>query len=300
MNKIAIWIDAFRLRTLPLALSSTFVGSFLAVPEGKFKTPVLLFSALTTTFLQILSNLANDYGDSKNGVDNENRVGPERTVQSGRISLAGMKKLVITFIILSLISGLLLIYFGLTKLPFLYSLLFLIIGISAIVAAVKYTVGRNPYGYSGFGDPFVFLFFGLVGVCGTYYLHTNEFNVWTLLPAAAIGLLSTGVLNLNNMRDIENDSLSGKRTLVVRLGQKNAKVYHTSLIVMAVLISLLYTLIFWESYYQLLFLLTLPFLFLNIKTVLGNKIPTELNIELKKLALTTFAFSLSFGVGLIL
>ncbi len=300
MNKIAIWIDAFRLRTLPLALSSTFVGSFLAVPEGKFKAPVLLFSALTTTFLQILSNLANDYGDSKNGVDNENRVGPQRTVQSGKISLAGMKKLVIAFIILSLVSGLLLIYFGLTKLPFLYSLLFLIIGISAIVAAVKYTVGKNPYGYSGFGDPFVFLFFGLVGVCGTYYLHTNEFNIWTLLPAAAIGLLSTGVLNLNNMRDIENDSLSGKKTMVVRLGEKNAKIYHTSLIVLAVLISLLYTLIFWESYYQLLFLLTLPFLFLNIKTVLGNKIPTELNIELKKLALTTFAFSLSFGVGLIL
>lgn len=300
MSKIAVWINAFRLRTLPLALSSTFVGSFLAVPEGKFKWQVLFFSALTTTFLQILSNLANDYGDSKNGVDNDCRVGPVRAVQSGKISLAGMKRLVIAFIVLSLASGLILIYYGLTNLPFVYPILFLAVGISAIIAAVKYTVGKNPYGYSGFGDPLVFLFFGLVGVCGTYYLHTNYFNAWTLLPAGAIGLLSTGVINLNNMRDIENDSLCGKRTLVVRMGQKNAKIYHTLLIIFAILISLLYTLIFWESIYQLLFLLTLPFLFLNIKTVLGNKVPMELNVELKKLALTTFAFSLSFGIGLIL
>ncbi len=300
MNSLAVWIHAFRLRTLPLALSSTFVGSFLAVPEGKFKWQVLLYAALTTVFLQILSNLANDYGDSKSGVDNKNRVGPMRAVQSGKISLAGMKKLVIAFIVLSFISGVLLIYHGLSEVPIFFSVVFLAIGLSAIWAAVKYTVGKKPYGYAGFGDPFVFLFFGLVGVCGTYYLHTNTFNVWTLLPAGAIGLLSTGVLNLNNMRDIENDTNSGKKTLVVRMGQKNAKAYHTSLIILAVLISMAYTLIFWESFYQLLFLLTLPFLFLNIKTVLGNHAPMELNAELKKLALTTFAFSITFGVGLIL
>ncbi len=300
MNKVSTWVQAFRLRTLPLAVSSTLVGSFLAIPAGRFKWQVFVLSVLTTVFLQILSNLANDYGDSKNGVDNEDRVGPKRMVQSGRVSLPGMKRMVLIFVALSLISGILLIYYGLARLPFLYPLLFLVLGLLAIGAAIKYTVGKNPYGYSGLGDVFVFIFFGVVGVCGTYYLHTNEFNFWVLLPASAIGFLSSGVLNLNNMRDIENDAKSGKKTLVVRMGFNAARWYHLSLILLALLSTLIYSFIFWESVYQLMYLLTLPFLFLNVKSVFQNKIHAELNPELKRLALITFAFSLSFGLGLIL
>ena len=147
MNKTITWIQAFRLRTLPLAVSSTLVGSFLAIPAGRFKWQVFVLSVLTTVFLQILSNLANDYGDSKNGVDNEKRVGPKRTVQSGKISLSGMKRMVIIFAAISLISGILLIYYGLAHLPFFYPLLFFVLGLLAIGAAIKYTVGKKPYGY---------------------------------------------------------------------------------------------------------------------------------------------------------
>lgn len=300
MNKTLAFIHAFRLRTLPLAVSSTLTGSFLAVPDGKFRWEVFILSILTTIFLQVLSNLANDYGDSKSGVDNKNRVGPERAVQSGKISLKEMKTMVFLFVTLSLISGILLIIFGLNSLPFSTTLLFLFLGLAAIGAAIKYTVGKNPYGYSGLGDLFVFVFFGIVGVYGTYYLHTNEFNNWILLPAAAIGFFSVGVLNLNNMRDIDNDAKSGKKTLVVRMGFGTAKWYHLFLLLLAILMGLVYNLIFWETMYQLLFLITLPFLFMNIKTVFTNKNHIDLNTELKKLALTTFAFSLTFGLGLIL
>ncbi|WP_346864469.1 1,4-dihydroxy-2-naphthoate polyprenyltransferase [uncultured Draconibacterium sp.] len=297
---IKIWLHAFRLRTLPLALSSTFLGSFIAFSHDKFSWEVGVFAILTTLFLQILSNLANDYGDARKGTDNEERIGPQRVTQSGMVTMKAIKQMIAVFVTLSLISGLALMYFGLKQLPFYIAVLFFVLGISAIYAAVKYTMGKNPYGYIGLGDVFVFIYFGLVGVCGTYFLHTGTVDPWIILPASTIGLLSSGVLNLNNLRDIENDSKCGKKTLVVRIGSKSAKFYHLTLVLFAVIFSVVYTLISYKSFWQFLFVLTLPFLFSNVKTVLQNKVPVELDPELKKLALTTCAFAIAFGVGLVL
>lgn len=298
-ERIKIWLQAFRLRTLPLALSSTFVGSFLAYAHEEYRWDVFLLAISTTLFLQILSNLANDYGDAVKGTDKE-RIGPERVTQSGKVSRKAIKKMIVVFVILSLISGSTLILVGLDHLPIRNVIIFFVLGFSAIFAAVKYTVGRKPYGYVGLGDIFVYLYFGLIGVCGTFYLHAGYLNPWIVLPASSIGLFSSGVLNLNNLRDVNNDAKNGKRTLVVRIGVKAAKIYHLVIVVFAVVLSIVYTFIFFTSPVQLLFLLTLPFLWNDIKTVMNNTVPIELNSELKKLALTTFAFSITFGLGLVL
>jgi len=297
--KFKTWIHAFRLRTLPLALSSVALGCFVAYNDGGFSWEVSFLAVLTTLFLQILSNLANDYGDSKHGVDSMERVGPERAVQSGKILPKSMKKVVIMFMGLSLISGLWLIYEGTKGIPFLYVLLFLFLGLGAIAAAVKYTIGKSPYGYSGYGDLFVFLFFGLTGVIGTYFLNTQQFNWEVLLPATAVGFLSAGVLNLNNMRDRVNDKQAGKNTLVVIMGIEKARWYHFSLLAGSVIAGITYMLINYHSPFQMLFLLTIPLLWINVVVVFKNKIPEELDPYLKKLAIASLLFSLSFGIGLL-
>jgi 1,4-dihydroxy-2-naphthoate polyprenyltransferase len=298
--KAKIWIKAFRLRTLPLALSSVALGCFIAYDDGGLNWKISLLAVLTTLFLQILSNLANDYGDSMHGVDSINRVGPLRSVQSGLIKPAEMKRMVMVFIFMSLVSGLWLIYEGTKDIPVFYVLIFVFAGLAAIIAAVKYTIGKKPYGYQGFGDLFVFLFFGLAGVIGTYFLNTNSFKWELLLPATAIGFLSAGVLNLNNMRDRVNDQLSGKNTLVVILGIEKAKWYHFSLILGSVIAGLAYMLLNYHSPFQMLFLLTLPLLWINVVVVFNNKAPEKLDPYLKKLALASLIFTITFGVGLII
>lgn len=300
MNKLLVWIEAFRLRTLPLALSSAVLGSFLAYADGQFNKTVFILAISTSVLLQILSNLANDFGDSMHGIDNKNRLGPVRTVQSGKISKAEMKILIFVFVILSFISGGLLIFNGLKSTNTGLIILFFILGIASIAAAIKYTVGKNPYGYTGFGDLFVFIFFGLIGVCGTYFLHTNQFHLIQLLPAASIGFLSAGVLNLNNMRDIENDAASGKRTLVVRIGSGNAKLYHTALIILSLVLSVIYVVETWQSVYQLMFLLSVFPLGFHLYEVFKNHVPQKLNNQLKVLALTTFFFSVTYSLGIFL
>jgi 1,4-dihydroxy-2-naphthoate octaprenyltransferase len=300
MMNIHIWIKAFRLRTLPLALSSAILGSFLAYAQGMFRWQILALATLTTLFLQILSNLANDYGDAMHGTDNEGRIGPQRITQSGLVTRSQMRTMIVVFVILALISGSWLIFSGLQNLRWTTTLVFFILGLSAIVAAVTYTIGKNPYGYIGLGDVFVFLFFGIIGVTGTFYLHTNHFDPWVLLPASAVGLLSSGVLNLNNMRDIENDTRSGKHTLVVYMGSHAAKIYHLVLVALSVLLSLVYTIVQFHSFYQFLFVLTCPLFAMNVIVVMKNTDPRELNLELKKLALATFTFALTFGIGLVI
>ena len=295
-----IWIKAFRLRTLPLSLSATILGSFLGYAENRFKWGVFVFGTLTTLFLQILSNLANDYGDARKGTDNEKRLGPLRVTQTGLVTPSRMQAMIVIFVVLSLVSGSLLIWFGLRGGDFLLYSIFFLLGFSAIFAAIKYTIGRKPYGYVGFGDIMVFIYFGILGVAGTYFLHTQSFHLSILLPASSIGLLSVGVLNLNNMRDHENDAVNGKNTLVVRMGVPWAKVYHVILLFTAFLLGLAFTIIHFESYYQLFFLLPLPLLASDIKKVITNTVPVELNAELKKLAVATLLFSLSFGLGLVL
>lgn len=299
-NKIRIWIKAFRLRTLPLALSNAVMGSFLAAAEGGFRWEVFLLSILTITFLQILSNLANDYGDAVSGKDNENRIGPLRVTQSGLVSKKEIKGLIRTFIALSCISGALLIVFGLKDISIVKLCVFFALGLISIVAALKYTIGKNPYGYRGFGDIFVFIFFGLVGVMGTYYLHTQWFDLFVIIPASVIGLLSTAVLNINNLRDIDSDKASGKITIPVRMGVQFSQYYHLLLVSSALLISIVYSLYDIYSGWQLLFLITVPLFIFNIWKVFHYKNPEELNNELKNLALTIFFFSLTFGAGLII
>ncbi|MEN8157921.1 MAG: 1,4-dihydroxy-2-naphthoate polyprenyltransferase [Bacteroidota bacterium] len=300
MTATSIWIKAFRLRTLPLALSATILGSFLGYAEERFRWGVFIFGTLTTLFLQILSNLANDYGDARKGTDNEQRLGPLRVTQAGLVSLKQMRWMIGLFVLLSLASGSLLIWSGLRGGNLLIYAIFFLLGFSAIFAAIKYTIGKRPYGYVGFGDIMVFIFFGILGVAGTYFLHTQSFHPSILLPASSVGLLSVGVLNLNNLRDHENDAENGKYTLVVRMGVPWAKVYHVILLGTAFLLALAYTIMHFDSYLQLLLLVPVPLLVSDIKNVIANTVPVELNRELKKLAVATLLFSLSFGLGLVL
>ena len=296
MTKLQAWIEAVRIRTLPLALSSIILGSSFAFGENDFQWSVLLLAAATT----LLSNLANDYGDFKNGKDTENRIGPRRLVQSGVIKPREMQAGIITVVILALITGSLLIIEGTKGQNQNIILFFFILGFGSITAAIKYTVGTKPYGYRGLGDIFVFLFFGLIGVLGSYYLHTGKFNAWLTLPACSIGLLSAGVLNLNNLRDYENDKQTNKRTLVVLMGNDKARYYHLSLIGGAVICGFIYIIFNFHSGFQLLFLVTLPLLIGNIMSVFHNTKPVELYPELKKLAISTLLFSIFFGLGEIL
>ncbi|MFA9371828.1 MAG: 1,4-dihydroxy-2-naphthoate polyprenyltransferase [Labilibaculum antarcticum] len=300
MNKTEAWIHAFRLRTLPLALSSIFLGSFLAAADHAFSLKIFILATLTTLFLQVLSNLANDLGDSISGADNKERVGPERAVQSGVISQKEMKRMLFFFVLLSLSSGLWLLYEGMQLISLKQGGVMLFIGLLAIGAAINYTVGKNPYGYTGFGDLFVFLFFGLVGVLGTYFLHTGSMSWSLFLPAISVGLLSVGVLNLNNLRDVTNDAKTGKMTLVVKMGVANAKRYHLVLLSIAMILPCLYTLLHWVSVFQFLFLLSFPFIVRNVLHVFKNENAQDLDPELKRLAISTLLFSLSFGLGLVL
>lgn len=299
MNNISAWIQAIRPRTLPLALSSTVLGSFMAASEKKFHWKVFILASLTTLFLQILSNLANDYGDYAKGTDTKERLGPQRMVQSGLIKPQHMIIAILSVISLSLISGSLLIFAGTRGNGSTIRVFFFILGIAAIAAAVKYTIGKKPYGYIGLGDFFVFIFFGLAGVIGTYYLHTQQLRLDIFLPATSVGLLSAGVLNINNLRDIQSDREAKKMTLVVLIGSRWAKLYHLTLLIGAMITGSLYTVLNFKSGYQWLFLITTPLLLMNVLSVYRFSKPIELNTELKKLAFSTLLFSLTFGIGLL-
>ncbi|MBN1927704.1 MAG: 1,4-dihydroxy-2-naphthoate polyprenyltransferase [Prolixibacteraceae bacterium] len=299
-TNIKIWLQAFRLRTLPLALSNAVMGSFLALADGAFKWPVFILSVLTITLLQILSNLANDYGDAVSGKDTDQRLGPQRVTATGMVSKIEIKRMIILIACLSVISGSFLVLSGLKNSGWKAIVFFFALGATAIVAAIKYTMGKKPYGYKGFGDIFVFIFFGLIGVIGTYYLHTNWFEVSLIYPAASIGLLSTGVLNINNLRDIETDKETGKQTLAVKHGAKFAKTYHLVLIITAIIFAFAYTISEYYSLWQWLFLLTIPLFVRNIIRIFKYPTAENLNLELKNLSLITFIFALVFGLGLVL
>ena len=292
------WISAMRLRTLPLAASCVFTGSAMAKLHGKFELNVFLLTLLTTLLLQVLSNLANDYGDSVSEVDNEKRVGPQRAVQSGAISQGSMKIGVILFAIFSFASGVWLLVEAFGSALSSKLLLFLLLGIAAIGAAIKYTVGKSPYGYRGLGVLFVFLFFGLVGVVGTYFLHTFKINWTTVLPAATVGFFSAAVLNMNNMRDHENDRQSGKHTIVVKMGFETARWYQSGLVILGWLSAVAFGLLEFSEWSQWIFILPIVIFAFHLKTVWTEKTPAKLDPELKKIALGTFAFSLLLFTGM--
>lgn len=300
MIKVKSWISAARLRTLPLSVSGIIVGTSIAVKQGVFDISIFSLALATTLGLQILSNFANDYGDGVKGTDNEERVGPQRALQSGLITHKEMLGGIIITSVVTLFLAILLIYAAFGEDNLVHTLLFLFLGIGAIAAAIKYTVGESAYGYRGLGDLFVFVFFGLVAVYGSYFLYAHYWSWTVLLPSVSIGLLSIGVLNLNNMRDQIPDKKAGKNTLVVKLGAKKAKNYHYSLILGAILCLVLFTVLTLESVLEFAYIPFLVFLMLHLKRVVENENPALLDPELKVLALSTFAVSLFFGLGQIL
>lgn len=291
MITLKAWVSAARLRTLPLSVSGILVGSSYAILQSSFNVVIFWLAIITTLCLQILSNFANDYGDGVKGTDNSNRVGPLRAVQSGSISDKQMKKGIIATSIFALVFIFTLIYFSFDGQKFTYALFFIGLGVLAIYAAINYTVGKSAYGYRGLGDVFVFIFFGLVSVLGSYFLYHQKVDFLIILPAIAIGLLSTAVLNLNNMRDQVGDALAGKITMAVKLGYKKAKIYHISLIIIAFFsfTSYVYNL---NNSYQYICLVGFIPLFAHLKILQKNSVPAKLDPELKKVALSTFAIAL--------
>lgn len=286
-----------RLRTLPLALACILLGALLATAVGQFDPLVVALCVLTAVLLQILSNFANDYGDSQHGADHGQRQGPVRAVQSGLVTPAAMKQAMALFAALSAISGLTLVIvaFGSQALPLV--LLFLLLGGGAIWAAVSYTAGKNPYGYAGLGDLFVLLFFGWVGVLGTYYLQTEQLSWSLFLPATSAGLLAVAVLNVNNIRDIESDKQAGKQSIPVRLGPERARIYHWCLLSMAVALAGIYATLFYNSPWQFLFVLAIPLLFRNGTAVSRTTDPRLLNPLLKQMVIAALLFDFLFGIG---
>lgn len=282
-----------------MALASIGMGSFLAAADCIFRWEVFGMCALTTILLQILSNLANDYGDSIHGADGEHRVGPQRAVQSGAISSKAMKKALIICSFLSLLSGIGLLLVSFNGLGNAFWA-FIAIGLLAIAAAITYTAGVRPYGYAGLGDISVLIFFGGVAVIGSYFLYAQTFDPLLILPALSIGLLSTGVLNVNNIRDIPSDSLAGKMSIPVRIGRERAVKYHFVLLMVSVICSVLYVYFKYESVTQFLFLLTIPMLITNFKAVKNKTEAAELDPYLKQLAMSSLAFVLLFGLGQLL
>lgn len=301
------WIEAARLRTLPLSVSGIIVGSMYALrPTNTIETPTEVFSwsifglaLLTTLGLQVLSNFANDYGDGVKGTDNSDRVGPMRAIQSGAISAQAMKQAIIITLVLTLFSAVALIYVSFKDTNLWFSLFYLVLGILAIVSAIRYTVGKTAYGYRGFGDIFVFVFFGLVSTLGVNFLYAKQLDFDLFLPAAAIGLLSTGVLNLNNMRDEASDRKSNKNTMVVKMGGAKAKKYHYFLVITAMVLVLVFAILSEYRLDQYLFVLAYIPLIKHLKTVQANQNPKELDPELKKLALSTFALSLLLALCMV-
>jgi 1,4-dihydroxy-2-naphthoate octaprenyltransferase len=288
------WISAARLRTLPLSVSGIIVGSSLAINHLFWKSSIFWLAILTTVGFQVLSNFANDYGDGVKGTD-DNREGEKRLVASGVISPKQMKRGILITAIVTMIIAIILIYRAFGSEDFLHSLLFFILGIASIIAALKYTIGEHAYGYSGLGDIFVFLFFGLLSVLGSYYLFVHQLEWNLLLPASTIGLFSMAVLNLNNMRDVKNDALHHKKTLVVSLGSSKSKIYHYILICLAMVLTMVYSVISYHSISQLTYIIAFIPLIINLVTVYKNKEPKLLDSELKKVALSTFLFALLFG-----
>jgi 1,4-dihydroxy-2-naphthoate octaprenyltransferase len=249
-----------------------------------------MLAMLTTILFQILSNLANDLGDTLKGADNEERIGPMRAVQSGVISPSEMKKAVILTSFLSLCTALPLIYLGTKNMSSDVFWFYVILTGLCIIAAITYTVGKKAYGYSGFGDVFVFIFFGLVSVLGVYTLYAKSFDWLNLLPATAIGLFSTSVLNLNNMRDQINDQKVGKKTLVVKIGPRNAKLYHSYLIIGGI-VSLAAFFYLTQNYLGFIGLVPSIILIKHLQKVMLTTNPAEFDPELKKVALSTFAIA---------
>ncbi|MDD7996250.1 1,4-dihydroxy-2-naphthoate polyprenyltransferase (EC [Kosakonia radicincitans] len=292
------WLESLRPKTLPLAFAAIVVGTVLAWWQGYFDPLVAVLALITAGLLQILSNLANDYGDAVKGSDKPDRIGPLRGMQKGAISLAQMKRALIIVIVLSCISGLLLVTAATQTLADFIG--FLVLGGLSIIAAITYTIGKRPYGYLGLGDISVLIFFGWLSVMGSWYLQTHMLIPAVILPATACGLLATAVLNINNLRDIDSDRENGKNTLVVRLGPINARRYHASLLIGALLCLALFNLLSLHSLWGWLFLLAAPLIIKQVRFVLRERDPRAMPPMLERTVKGALLTNLLFVIGIIL
>ena len=300
MTNFKVWISSFRLRTLPLSISGIILGSALAYSNQFFNTTIFVFALLTTISLQILSNLANDYGDGVKGTDNSNRIGPERAIQSGLISPQQMKYAIIINVLILIILITTLLYFSFGTNEYLNLLAFFTLGIISIYSAIKYTVGNKAYGYYALGDLFVLLFFGFLSVMGSYYLYAKNLEINIILPSLSIGLLSVAVINLNNMRDLVSDKVSNKITIAGKLGFANSKKYHFLILISSIVFSLLFILFFYYKPLSLIVIISYIPIILHLKKVYSITKPGEYNDELKKVAISTFLFSVIHSLIIII
>lgn len=297
--QIAVWLVSFRPKTLLLSFVSILTGIVLANFCGYFRWDVALLALLTAEILQILCNLANDYGDALKGADKEKRLGPLRGIQTGGISLSQMKKALFVVIMLALLCGVILIFIAFHQWRDMVS--FIAFGLIAIIAAITYTVGPagcRPYGYVGFGDIAVFIFFGLLSVIGTFYLLTTHFDSIVILPAIINGLLATAVLNINNLRDIESDKKCGKNTIIVKLGAQYGRYYHCCLLIGVVLSLFIFALIYTPYWQGWLFLLALPLIFRHLIYVMTHKAAEEMVPMLGDMVKVALLTTLLFCAGL--
>ncbi|MFZ7276647.1 1,4-dihydroxy-2-naphthoate polyprenyltransferase [Avibacterium endocarditidis] len=294
---VKMWVETARPKTLPLAAASIVMGAALAYWDHKFSWQISLLCLITTLLLQILSNFANDYGDHQKGSDTAERIGPLRGIQHGVISAQQLKKGLIAVILASLFFGFLLI--GIAYQSYADLLAFSLLGGLAIIAAITYTVGAKPYGYMGLGDISVLLFFGILGVCGTYYLQTHQLNLMIFLPALATGLFATAVLNINNLRDIEQDKKAGKNTLAVRLGAKNGRIYHCTLLAVGALCYVIFALANFHHLFSFIFLLAYPLLVKHALYVYRSQDPLLLRPMLGQMSMLALLTNLLFSFGLL-
>ena len=299
MKKLQYYVQSARLRTLPLSVAGIIMGAMIAASDSHWSTATFVWGLLTALSLQIISNVANELGDLQKGTDNENRLGPIRSVQSGKLTPQNLKGMLAVFVAIAMFSGLMLVVVSFHSLTSFYSLLMLFTGALAIVAAVKYTFGVKAYGYVGLGDVFVFIFFGLVSVLGMYFLLAGTFSPEVLLPASSIGFLSTAMLNQNNMRDIDNDKNFQKKTLAVRMGLNAAKTYHLVIIVLAFILMTSYCFFEKKGIFGYLYLISLPVFVHHLIYVLKND-GKSLDKHMKVIAAGTMLFAVSAGVGMIL
>lgn len=286
-----------RLRTLPLSMAGVLLGILLAVADWKVDIWTAVLIVITTVCLQILSNLSNELGDVLNGTDTAERVGPQYGLNSGALSIAEMKVLIGLFVGLCIVFGTLMTWRAFGTLWDMTPILVLMLGAAAIMGAMKYTLGHNPYGYRAKGDLYVFLFFGLVSVLGAYFVCTQGVGLhWKLLlPAAGVGCFSVGVLNVNNIRDMKTDAVN-RVTIAIKLGMHRARIYQTVLIVLGWACMAVYCLLCWPSVWHWMWVVTLP---LYVKHLAGvwTREDRALDPMLPLLVMSTFALCLLMGLG---
>ena len=293
-SRLSIWIEAARFRAFPLALSCIGMGGILAAERGMLDIQILGWAVITTILLQLTSNLANDLGDTQHGADHDDRTGPKRAVQQGLISQSSMKIAVIICAILSLVSGVILTLLAVDSTRDV--LIFVGLGLLAVLAAIGYTMGRRPYGYLGLGDLSVFIFFGWVGVVGSFYLQTHVLDPLVFLPASACSFFAVAVLNVNNIRDIDCDLYAGKRTLALQLGKMWSRRYHLILLSLGILCAVLYTILVGGSW---LYLAVVPFLAYNGHQTYTHYKAQELDPLVRQMAFTSLLFVVLFGFSVI-